>query len=339
MQQSDFQNNGRVAGGGSHSLNFYDVISLENLIAAWRGFCKGKRKKSDIAAFELNLEDNIFELRRKLSNGNWQNDSYVVLKINDPKPRIINKASVRDRVLFQAVYRKLNLVFDRNFIFDSFSSRLGKGTHAGVRKFEVFARKVTANHRRHGFALKCDIKKFFNSIDHQILFSLITKKISDEKLLSLIWQIIRSFEHSTGKGLPLGNVTSQLFANIYLNELDQFVKHELKANYYIRYADDFLILHPSYVVLLEYLTKIKKFCREFLLLDLHERKTIIRKIHRGIDFLGYVVLPHRKVLRTKVKHRILKRISLKNLSSYLGVISHCRSWRLKQQFRLFSQDF
>ena len=322
---------GKSLGGRRHSCDFYDVISLDNLFAAWREFRRGKRRKPDVVAFELNLEDNIFQLRKDLSDGKWQPASYVSFRVNDPKPRLIHKTSVRDRVLFQAVYRKLNLVFDESFTFDSYSSRLGKGTHAGVRKFEVFTRKVTANHCRRGFVLKCDIRKFFDSIDHQILFSLITKKISDEKLLSLICQIIPSFEHSIGKGLPLGNVTSQLFANIYLNELDQFVKHELKANYYIRYADDFVILHPSYGILLEYLTKIKKFCREFLLLDLHERKTITRKIHWGTDFLGYVVLPYRVVLRTRTKNKMFRMINNRNLFSYLGLLSHCKSWRLKQR--------
>ena len=141
MKESDFVNNRRsiVAGGGRHSCNFCDVISIENLLAAWREFRKGKRSKKDVANFELNLEDNIFELRRKLAEGNWRNDPYIVFKVNDPKPRIIHKASVRNRVLFQAIYRKLCLVFDLGFIHDSYSSRLEKGTHAGVKRFVVFA--------------------------------------------------------------------------------------------------------------------------------------------------------------------------------------------------------
>ena len=322
---------------GRHSCDFYDVISLENLLAAWREFRRGKRKKPDVAVFELNLEDNIFELHRKLAEGSWRNDPYVVFKINDPKPRIIHKASVHDRVLFQAIYRKLYQVFDSGFIHDSYSSRLEKGTHVGVKRFVVFAKKVSANHRKGSFVLKCDIRKFFDSIDHRILFSLVTRKVSDERLLLLIRQIIRSFERSAGKGLPLGNVTSQLFANIYLNELDQFAKHKLKAKYYIRYCDDFVILHQSREVLLEWAEEIKKFCQEFLLLDLHERKTIIRKIHWGTDFLGYVTLPHRAVLWVRTKNRMFRMISNKNLPSYLGLLSHCKSWKLKELvIRLFN---
>ncbi|TSC67419.1 MAG: RNA-directed DNA polymerase [Parcubacteria group bacterium Gr01-1014_73] len=195
------------------------------------------------------------------------------------------------------------------------------------------------NHRNASFVLKCDVKKFFSSIDHQILLLFVAKKINDEKLLSLVWQIIRSFEHSTGKGLPLGNVTSQLFANIYLNELDQFIKHKLKARYYIRYCDDFVILHQSREILLERAEEIKKFCREFLLLDLHERKTIVRKIHWGTDFLGYVVLPHRVVLRVRTKNRMFRMINNKNLPSYLGLLSHCKSWRLEQRLAEKTQRF
>src|SRR3989344_1917001 len=322
---------GKSLGGRRHSCDFYDVISLDNLFAAWREFRRGKRRKPDVVACELNLEDNIFELHRKLVERNWRNDPYVFFKVDDPKPRIIHKTSVRDRVLFQAVYRKLYQVFDPSFIHDSYSSRLKKGTHAGVKRFAVFARKVSMNHRSTSFVLKCDIKKFFDSIDHQILFSLVARKINGERLLSLIWQITRFFEYSPGKGLPLGNVISQLFANIYLNELDQFIKHKLKARYYIRYCDDFVILHQSQNVLLKLLAEIKKFCREFLLLNLHERKTIIRKIHWGTDFLGYVVLPHRVVLRTKTKNRMFRMINNKNLRSYLGLLSHCKSWKLKQR--------
>lgn len=318
-------------GGGRHSLNFYDVISLKNLLAAWREFRKGKRKKPDVTAFELNLEDNIFQLHSELVSGVWKPESYAFFRVNDPKPRIIHKASVRDRVLYQAVYRKLCQAFDPSFIYDSYSSRLKKGTHAGVKRFTAFAQKVSVNHRKASFVLKCDIRKFFDSVDHEILLKLINRKVSDKNLIILIRQIIYSFEILSGKGLPLGNVTSQLFANIYLNELDQFVKHKLEARYYIRYCDDFVILHQSNKVLLEWVEEIKKFCQEFLLLDLHERKTIIRKIHWGTDFLGYVVLPHRVVLRTRTKKRMLKMINDKNLSSYLGILSHCKGWKLGQK--------
>lgn len=317
------------SGGGRHGLNFCDVISLDNLFLAWREFSRGKKKKQDIAGFELNLEDNIFRLHELLRDGDWVPDPYVSFRVCDPKPRTIHKASVRDRVLFQAVYRKSYQIFDPGFIFDSYSSRLGKGTHAGIERFDRFACKMTGNHRRRGFVLKCDVKRFFDTIDHGVLILLIARKIKDERMISLLRQIIFSFEKTPGKGLPLGNVTSQLFANIYLNELDQFVKHKLKVKFYIRYCDDFVILHESFDVLLARLTEIGKFLDENLRLSLHGRKVLIGKIHSGTDFLGYVSLSHRRVLRTRTKQRMFRRINSANLASYLGILSHCMGNTMK----------
>ena len=266
--------------------------------------------------------------------------------------RRIHEPSVRDRVLYQAIYKALYQTFDKSFIYDVFSSRNFRGTHAGVKRFTIFSRKVSSNFTRSVFVLKCDIRKFFDSIDHSILFGLISKKISDEKLLNLIRQIIDSFHHTSGKGLPLGNVTSQLFANIHMNEFDQFVKHALKAKYYIRYCDDFVILHQSKKHLLFLISKVQSFLKETLLLELHPNKVSVRKIHSGIDFLGYVSLPHYKVLRTKTKNRILKKIARlkcfyekelitrecfeQSIQSYLGVLAHCKSEKIRDQIgRIF----
>ncbi len=185
---------------------------------------------------------------------------------------------MRDRVLFQGVYQQLYQIFDRGFIHDSYASREGKGTHAGVKRFEIFAKKVSANYTKPALVLKCDIRKFFDGIDHSILFALITRRVSDERLCSLVRNIISSFQTTEGKGLPLGNVTSQLFANIYLDELDQFVKHHLKIKCYIRYCDDFVILGNDRSVLEHITGNIRAFLRETLLLELHPCKVTIRKL-------------------------------------------------------------
>lgn len=214
------------------------------------------------------------------------------------------------------------------------SPLLSSITHAGVQRFAVFARKVSANYRYPAFVLKCDIRKFFDSIDHHILFSLIVRKITDERLHALILLIISSFHTTHSKGLPLGNVTSQIFANIYLNELDQFVKHELKASYYIRYCDDFVTLNRSHTTLTAYIPRIHVFLTEKLSLKLHPCKVVIRKLQQGIDFLGYVSLPHYRVLRTRTKRRMLRRVNKENLASYLGLLAHCRGYTLKQRIEL-----
>jgi 5,10-methylene-tetrahydrofolate dehydrogenase/methenyl tetrahydrofolate cyclohydrolase/retron-type reverse transcriptase len=291
------------------------------------------------------LEENIFLLHEALANGIWKPDPYVVSIIQDPKKRTIHAASIRDRVLYQAVYRQLYPIFDISFIHDVYSSRNFKGTHAGVKRLEQFARKVSHNHTRQAFALKCDIRRFFDSIDHDVLFRMISKRIHDEKLLDFIYAIIDSFHHTPGKGLPLGNVTSQLFANIYMDELDQFVKHRLKAKYYVRYCDDFIILDPSREVIENLIQPISLFLRERLLLEIHPRKLEIRKLRQGVDFLGYVSLPYRRVLRTSTKKRMLRKIDeakvlfqtgaissnkLSNIvASYLGMLSHCESQNIK----------
>jgi RNA-directed DNA polymerase len=186
------------------------------------------------------------------------------------------------------------------------------------------------NYTKPAFVLKCDIRKFFANIDHSILFSLISQRITDRDFLALIQRILSSFETTSNKGIPLGNVTSQIFANIYLNELDQFAKHQLKAKYYIRYCDDFVILDKNRATLIELIERIQMFLREGLSLELHPNKITIRKLRQGTDFLGYVSLPHYRVLRTTTRRRMLARVNPRNLSSYLGMLVHCNGERIKR---------
>jgi len=310
---------------------FDEIISLPNLFRAWRTFRRGKTRKTDVGRFEFTLEDNIFKLHRELLSGTYTPESYASFYVKDPKLRHIHKASVRDRVLYQAVFAVLYGIFDEHFIFDSYSSRNGKGTHAGNERVEDFLRKATANWTRGAYALKCDVRKFFDSIDHEILFSLIQNGVSDKKTLALIRLVLKSFEKSSGKGLPLGNVTSQLFANMYMNEFDQYVKHELKAVWYARYCDDFVIVNQSKETLKSYILKIREFLLQKLVLDLHPNKISLRKARQGIDFLGYVILPHRKVLRIKTKNRMLKKITEENEASYKGILSHCKGKRIERE--------
>jgi len=322
---------------------FEDVISLDNLFSAWREFSRGKMKKADVLEFKLNLEDNLFRLHHELKNKTHKHSHYTAFTVCDPKLRRIHKATVCNRVLHHAIFRILYQIFDKSFIFDSYSCRIGKGTHRAVARLEKFCRQLSRKNSRNIFALKFDVRKFFDSVDQNILLSFIKRKIYDENTIWLVEKIIKSFP----AGLPLGNVTSQLFANIYLNELDQFVKHQLKGKYYLRYCDDFLILGKTENQLREFISSIKYFLEENLKLDLHPDKIIIRKYRRGIDFLGYIVLPHHRILRTKTKKRMLKKIKEKkfllkenliseesfnqSLQSYLGVLKHCAGYRVKRK--------
>lgn len=322
---------------------YQDIISIENLFQAWNEFKKGKRNKKDIQAFERHLEDNLFKLHRSLKKKTYKHGNYEEFYVHDPKRRHIHKASVSDRVVHHLLYKFLYELWDKTFIYDSYSCRLEKGTHKGVKRLFKLVRKVNRNYKRNCWALKCDIKKFFAAVDHKILFRLLSKKISDKDILWLLKEIIDSFhsELGEGKGIPLGNLTSQVFANIYLNELDQFVKHELKVKHYLRYADDFVILSERKDRLEAFVPKISEFLEIKLRLSLHPNKIILRKYTWGIDFLGYIVLPYVILPRSKTKRRMFRKLKEKrdapnfnqSLQSYLGYLKHSNSYELTQRLR------
>ena len=310
---------------------FSDIISVENLLAAWREFVRGKRHRADVQEFQLRLMENILSLHTDLRNKNYRHGLYKHLKIYEPKERDIHKATVRDRLLHHTVFRILYPFFDKKFIADSFSCRLRKGTHRAINRFRAFAYKVGRNHTRTCFVLKCDIRKFFANIDHDILFSIITHSIPDTDILLLMRQIIDSFNSGiTGKGLPLGNLTSQFFVNIYMNEFDQFVKQKLKVKYYIRYADDFVIFSQNKDYLISLIPHISCFLSEKLKLELHPDKVFIKTISSGVDFLGWVNFPAYRVLRTVTKRRMFALVNRQNIVSYLGLCKHGNAFAIKK---------
>ncbi|OGY67040.1 MAG: hypothetical protein A3I24_00700 [Candidatus Harrisonbacteria bacterium RIFCSPLOWO2_02_FULL_41_13b] len=311
---------------------FEDIISVENLLEAWQEFFRGKKNKPDVQEFQLRLMDNIFNLHYDLVHHTYKHGGYQQFKINDPKPRIIHKASVRDRLLHHAIYRILYPFFDTTFISDSFSCRDDKGMHKAINRFKEFARVVSKNNTKTCWILKCDIRKFFASVDQNILMKILEKRIEDESIVNLLKEIIFSFKPN---GLPLGNLTSQLFANVYLNELDQFVKHKLKVKHYIRYADDFVIFSESKEYLGDIIPLIGNFLQNELKLAFHPGKVFIKTLSSGIDFLGWVNFFNHRVLRTKTKNRMLKRIienpKLETLSSYWGLLKHGKTKDIKKK--------
>lgn len=333
-------------GGGISGHIFEQIISLENLLAAWREFRRGKNKKIDVMRYAINLEDRLWQLHYELKSKSYQPDCYLSFFVADPKLRHIHKASVRDRIVHQAIYRILYPCYDKKFIFDSYACRLQKGTHKAVDRLSNFCRQASKNYTGVIYGLQCDIWHFFDSIDHVVLKELIGKIITDRDTLWLINKIIDSFVVQSERGLPLGNVTSQLFANIYLNEFDQFVKRKLKIKYYLRYTDDFIIISADKCYLDNLIVEFAVFLYHRLSLSLHQRKTTIRKFSQGFDCLGYVALPYYWVLRTKTKRRIFKKINKQytlfnegiidtvsfnqSLQSYLGILSHCRAQNIKQ---------
>lgn len=336
-----------MGGGNTNRHNLFEnLISLDNLFAAWKEFKSGKEQRLDIQEFSLYLEDHLFDLHRQLKNNLYAHQAYQSFYINDPKRRHIHKATVRDRIIHQALIRIIEPIFEKTFIFDSYSSRKNKGTHKAVKRLEKFAWKLSSNNTKTVWYLKCDIAKFFDTIDHQILLALISNQIKDIKLLEMIKNIIGSFKSKPGKGIPLGNTTSQIFANIYLDSLDQFIKRKLRVQYYLRYNDDFIMLlaEADYKVLSDISLNITTFLKDKLDLKLHANKVITGKWHQGIDFLGYISFPHHTILRTKTKRRIIKKIRLndvkfkedlmpkktfdQSVQSYLGILQHCRGYKI-----------
>lgn len=305
------------------NVSYQDIISVENLLDAWREFRKGKKMKVDVMEFEYNLMNNILDLHSDLKNKIYSHGDYYAFKVNDPKPRDIHKASVRDRVLHHAVYKILYPLYDKTFIADSYSCRVNKGTHRAIYRFEKHTRKVSQNYTGQCWVLKCDIRKFFASVDQSTLLTILQKKIVDRDILYLLQNIIQSFNSGmVGKGLPLGNLTSQLLVNIYMNEFDQYVKQTLRQKYYIRYADDFVFVARDRLELEMVRQKCEAFLTQTLKLSMNPDKVFIKTIYSGIDFLGWVHFARHRVLRASTKRRMLRGVKATNVTSYLGMLSH-----------------
>jgi RNA-directed DNA polymerase len=323
---------------------FGQMIALDHLFLCWKQFRIGKRKRTDVQAFERHLEDHIFELYRSLQEDTYQHKSYWKFYVFDPKERHISKAHVRDRLVHHMLYNILESIYDKQFIFHSYACRKNKGTHLGITHLNRMLRKVSKNNKQTAYALKMDIKRFFDTVSHNRLKELLSKKIQDEKVLNILSVIIDSFHVTPGRGLPLGNVTSQIFSNIYLHELDQFIKHVFKESFYLRYCDDFVIISSDENHLKNLIPQIEHFLETKLQLELHPKKVILKKWSSGIDFLGYISFPNHQIMRTSTKKRMLKRLSQRHesylegkitentldqsLQSYLGMLTYTRQKNL-----------
>ena len=321
----------------SHSYN--DIIGLNNLFSAWEEFIVGKTNKDDVQSFSLNLFDNVAKLHDDLVNKTYKHGGYYSFYINDPKRRHIHKAKVRDRLLHHAIYRLLYPFFERTFISNSYSCRLNKGVYKAIGSFDAKSYKVSKNNTKTCWVLKCDIKKFFDSIDHKILLNILSEYVPDQNVILLLENIIDSYHNELkhGVGLPLGNLTSQLFANVYMNVFDQWIKHKLKTKHYIRYADDFVVFSRDK----KWLENIIESMREFLLsklnLTLHPTKISLKTHASGVDFLGWVHFPDYKKLRIKTKQRMFRKLANRPLpevfQSYLGLLGHGDTFQVENDLR------
>ncbi len=336
---------------------FDKLCHSDNLYTAYWQARQGKTQRKYVLDFEEKLHENLLLLQQELQSQTYHPKPLETFILRDPKTRKISKSDFRDRVVHHALCNIIEPVFERRFIYDSYANRKGKGTLKAVQRFDTFKREVSKNNTRSCFVLKADIKHYFETVDQNILFNILGKRILDEKVLWLINVILSN--HSTtalSKGMPLGNLTSQFFANVYLNELDQFVKHTLKAKYYLRYVDDFVILHQSKKILEKYKQKIDLFLREKLALELHPHKSKIIILDRSINFLGFRIFYHYRLIRKKnicksqQKFRQLQewyREGLLNrekvieyLEGWLAFISHANTYKYRRRLlQWFNQAF
>jgi len=288
---------------------------MGNLILAWRSARKGKTSTPAVIEFEKDLERNLLKLYQELNAKTYQPMPLMSFVLRDPKTRVISKSHFRDRVVHHAINKVISPIFEKQFIYDSCANQIRKGNLFALRRFDYYKRKVTKNYTQGAFCLKADIKHYFQEVNHEVLLDIIGRKIADEDILWLIKQILQNNSISLGGGeqpggMPLGNLTSQFFANIYLNELDYFIKHKLKVKYYIRYVDDFVILHSSQKQLKIWKTEINAFLKEKLIIELHQQKSRIIPLSRGIDFIGFRNLPHCKLLRARNIRGMKRKIGL-----------------------------
>jgi len=258
------------------------------------------------------VEVHLKKLQHELETFTYSPAPQTIFIIRDPKTRKISASHFRDRVVHHAICNIIEPILEKSFIHDSFASRKGKGVHSAILRFEKFLRKMAGNGKRgtgNGYALKADIKHYFDAVDHRILLGILRRRIRDRNVLWLISVILKNHKTKVpGKGMPLGNLTSQFFANVYLNEFDHFVKHGLKAKYYIRYVDDFVILHRDREMLEQWQKQISSFLREWLELELHPEKSRVIPVGSGVGLLGFRVFCHYRLLKKSNARRIWKRI-------------------------------
>lgn len=291
-------------------------LGLSNIYRSWFAYRKGKKASQNFDYFQYNLHEELQKLNRELNNNTYRHGNYRKFTVTDNKKREISVASIRDRVVHRLLYDYIVEIFDQIFIFDAWSCRKGKGLTGCINKTQKFIKKYP-----NGFVWRADIQKFFDSVDHNILYKRLEGKISDGKALSILRQIIDSFEIKSGIGIPIGNLTSQIFSNIYLNELDRFVKHEMKCKAYLRYGDDFIIFHRDKKILLQIKDKTSDFIENTLNLKIHLKNNLIIKAEHGLKFLGVVMYPKGRELTKRNQTRIHSRVNFCNSGSYWGVMS------------------
>jgi len=336
------------------------IFDFENLHQAYLEARKGKRYRIEVMKFTNHLEENLIQIQNELIWKTYEVGRYREFFVNEPKKRLIMALPFKDRVVQWAIYRVLNPYLEKGFIQDSYACRVGKGTHKAVDRLQYWLCYMNRRHKRF-YALKMDVSKYFYRVDHDVLMGILRRRIGDECLLWLLDTIVRC-EHTKfgiplgdhefdadrigGVGMPIGNLTSQMFANLYLNELDQHAKQTLHVKRYLRYMDDVVVLHEDK----KYLWELKEQLDEFITDRLHlklNNKTMVRTVNQGVEFVGYRVWPTHRKIRKKTAKKMNRRmrylskaykrgeVSINviktSLQSYTGMLQHanCHNLRMK----------
>lgn len=338
-----------------HRDLFETICSFENLLSAAHKAARGKRSRDDVARFGHRIETELPALRSELLDGTYRPGAYRTFAVHDTKPRQISAAPFRDRVVHHALCNVIEPLFDRSFISDSYASRKGRGFHAALNRLTAFM-------WRSDYCLKLDIRRYFPSIDHAILMSLIRRKVACERTLDLVARIVAHSPEERGPavwfpgddllspldrraGLPLGNQTSQFFGNVYLNPLDHFVTEALGCSHYIRYVDDMVVLGDDKSALWDVRDSIRDFAGCRLRLELHPAKQAVMPVTCGVDFLGWRVFPdHRRLRRSNGVRfaRLMRRLTEeyadgkvncdmigRRIAGWIGHARHGDTWGLR----------
>lgn len=342
---------------------FPKIYDFENLFYAYKDGIRQKRDRPDIMAYTENLEENLITLQNELIWLTYEVGRYRMFYVYEPKRRLIMALQFKDRVAQHAIYRQLNPLLDKQFIYDSYACRIGKGTHKAVARLQYWFRQTERKPQKY-YYLKLDISKYFYRIDHEVLMEILRMKIDDQPLLQILEGIVNcentrfglplgadigdvAFDELLAEvGLPIGNLTSQMFANLYLDQLDQFCKHKLHLHYYIRYMDDVIILHHSK----KHLERVKQQITEYLDQVLHlqlNNKTCIRPTSMGAEFVGFRIWSTHVILRKKTARKMVKRLRYvfsayrmgeldkesmeRTVASYRGILQHFNSHGMAQK--------
>ena len=347
-------------------------LTLEALFQAYYDCRKRKRNTMQSLKFEFNLERNLFKLYQDLKEGTYEIGKSICFVVTTPKPREVWAGAFRDRIVHHLIYNCIKERFENRFIKDTFSCIPKRGTLAGALRARDFARRITRNYSEKAYFLKADISNYFNSINKTILVEILRRYVKEKWIMDLIEQIINHdprtnvfikskkelwnilpahkslFNAKINKGLPIGNLTSQFFSNVYLNPLDQFVKHTLKIKYYCRYVDDAILIHRDPKYLNYCYDMIDDFLKRNLDLHLNPKKKNMNLVSRGFDFVGHVIKPNRMYLRTTIIKKTFRTIKdwegeknrfdddeLENfrnkINSYLGMLQHVNGYRLRKK--------